>query len=162
MTRLLVLGAMALTVLFMSCGGPDKKVEGQVDPAPVVADSLRERPLLSIEKNQWRLLTYTQNGQEQAMMGGDSVSVTIRFLYDQATGNTGCNDFVVSCLVDSLGTVQFGDSLAHSSRICTNLMTQERLLQSLLVSMKSYALSSDHRRLELSSDAAKMLFLGMN
>lgn len=161
MTRLLVLGALTLTVLLWNCGGSEKPkaVQGQSEPMPVVPDSIKNRPKLPVEVRSWRLLTYTKDGVEQRLEGADSVSILLDFKYDEAIGSFGCNDFRVPCVVDSTGTMRFGNDLTFSSRICKGLMTQERHIKEMITEMKSYTLSADHRRLELSSDDGKMLYI---
>jgi len=160
MARLLVLGALALTVLLYNCGGSEKpKVEGRADPMPVVPDSIRNRPKLPVESSSWRLLTYTKEGAEQRLEGADSVSIVLDFKYDEAIGSFGCNDFRISCKVDSTGTMQFGNNLTFSTRICKGLMTQERIIKEMITEMKSYTVSADRRRLELFSDDSKMLYI---
>ncbi|NUO00003.1 MAG: META domain-containing protein [Saprospiraceae bacterium] len=158
MTRLLVLGALTLTVLLWNCGGSEK-TKGQSEPMPVVPDSIKNKPELPVEKRSWRLLTYTKDGAEQRLVGSDSVSITLDFQYGEALGSFGCNDFRVACTLDSLGAIQFGNNLSYSSRICKGLMIQEKTLKDLLPTMKSYSLSTDRRQLELQSDQAKMLFI---
>ncbi|MDZ4681610.1 MAG: META domain-containing protein [Saprospiraceae bacterium] len=161
MTRLLVLGALALTVLLWNCGGSEKPevVQGQSEPAPVIPDSIKNRPKLPVELRSWRLLTYTKDGTEQRLAGADSVSILLDLKFDEAIGSFGCNDFRGPCVVDSTGTIRFGNNLTFSSRVCKGLMTQERYIKEMITEMKSYTLSADHRRLELSSDNAKMLYI---
>ncbi len=161
MTRFLVLSALTLTVFLWNCGGSEKPkvVQGQSDPGPVIPDSILNRPKLPVELRSWRLLTYTKNGVEQRLEGTDSVSINLDFKYDEAIGSFGCNDFRVPCVIDSTGSIRFGNDLTFSSRICKGLMTQERIIKEMITEMKSYVLSADHRRLELSSDDAKMLYI---
>ena len=161
MTRLLVLSALTLTVFLWNCGGSEKPkvVEGQATSEPVIADSIKNRPKLPVEKRSWRLLTYTKDGVEQRLLGADSVSVNLDFKYDEAIGSFGCNDFRVACKIDSTGSVQFGNNLTFSSRICKGLMTQERIIKEMITEMNSYVLSADHRTLTLSSGDMKMLYL---
>ncbi len=160
MTRFLVLGALALTALLWNCGGAEKP-KGQVDPMPVIPDSIRNRAKLPIEQISWRLLSYTKDGAQQRLEGGDSTSIALKFEYNEAKGSFGCNDFRIDCTVDSTGNIVFGDNLTHSSRICRGLMAQEKWLKEVLPTMKTYTITPDYRRLELSSGGdVKLLYVG--
>lgn len=160
MTRLLVLSALTLTVFLYNCGGSEKP-KGQSDPVPVIPDSIKNKPKLSVELYSWRLLTFTQDGIEQRLQGGDSVSITINFQFGEAFGSFGCNDFRIGCKVDSTGMVQFADNMSYSSRVCKGLMTQERMIKETIPQMTAYSLSADHRRLEMRSadGQRKLLYL---
>lgn len=160
MTRLLVLSALTLTVLFWSCGGSEKPtVQSEPVTVPGIPDSIKNKPKLPLEMNGWRLLTFKKDGVEQKIAGPDSTHVTINFEYGRASGSLGCNSFQISCALDSTGMIQFGDDLNQSNLLCMGLMGQEDFLKKTIFSATTYVLNPSRRHFELISGDVKMLFV---
>lgn len=161
MTRLLVLSALTLTVLLWNCSGSEQSTaqsEPAPAPVPAIPDSIKNKPKLPLEMTGWRLLTLTKDGVVQRIAGADSLNVRINFEYGQATGSLGCNDFQISCALDSTGMIKFGDDLKQSNRICKGLMGQEDFLKTTIFSANTYILNDNRRYFELISGDVKMLF----
>lgn len=134
--------------------------EGQAEPEPTIPDSILNKEKHPIEEQSWRLLTYTKGGEAQGLEGSDSVSITLDFKYGTAKGSSGCNDFKINYTIGEGGQLTFDDNtFAHSSRICKGLLTQERFVQELLRSSKSFELLSDNRQLDLIAPNGKLTYI---